>query len=200
MDISLFDSAQLSVLVTEYGYSGLLLVCFLSAFALPIPASVAIATAGVLASAEMLNIWMVIGIALSANVLGDFAGYGIGQRTSTQGEHLRGWLLRDERGAMVREVLLRHPAVVIYSSRFITTIGPLVNVLSGYLPVRFRVFVVFDVLGELSYSAFFALAGYTLGDAWQNESRFLWTGIAVLISFGLVVAFGRAMFRDYRRE
>ncbi len=171
-----------------YGYAGLFGVSFIAAFALPIPSSIALAVSGALAAQGHLNLWYVLGIALAANVLGDVMGFSLARaygRAFFENVGL-GFLLRTRAYLWLDEYLTAFPQAIIYTTRLMTEAGPTVNVLAGISRVRVRTFLLYDLLGEASYVLLFGLAGYFLGDAWRNNSGFLFKGLLVLILLGSI--------------
>ena len=195
-DPTLFFTHLASVLST-YGYPGLFIVSFLSAIAIPIPASVAIAASGALAAQGYLNIYLVLLVSLLGNVAADVCAYLVAKR---YGEALFikigfGRLLRSGVYRRLARYIQEFPQIIIYSTRFITEAGPAVNILSGLSGVPYRTFLLYDLIGETSYVLLFALAGYFLGDAWQDNTAFLFKGALVLVSLGVTIAIVQMILR-----
>ena len=180
-----------------YGYAGLFAISFVAAFALPIPSSIALAVSGALAAEGYLNVWYVLAVALCANVLADVIGFSLARaygRIVFESVGL-GFILRSRAYVWLDQYLAAFPQAIIYTTRLMTEAGPTVNVLAGLSRVRFRTFLTYGLLGEASYVLLFGLAGFFLGDAWRNNSGFLFKGLLVLILLGTIGGVAQYLLR-----
>jgi membrane protein DedA with SNARE-associated domain len=170
-------------------YVALFVVAFVAAFLLPIPASTMLVAAGGFASQGFLSFPAVLLVTLVANVLGDLTGFYIAHRW---GEPVLkkigfGKILRSKKFHELKSYILEFPHSLIYFSRFLTEVGPTVNILSGIVQMPRRTFFIFDLLGEASYVLLYATAGYMLGTQWENNAAFLAKATGTLITLGLIV-------------
>jgi membrane protein DedA with SNARE-associated domain len=172
-----------------YKYEALFLISFTAAFALPVPGSMALFVAGALASQGYFNLGAVIVVAFAANIAGDIAGFflarhygaailtAVGFRRLFQWHHYR----------RVADYISDFSSSLIFFTRFLTEIGPLVNVLSGLAAVPPAVFVFFAVAGEICYVLVFGMAGYFFGMGASDSTGFLVGAIAIVYSIGFIV-------------
>lgn len=181
-----------------YGYEGLFISSFLSALAIPIPAYIALAGMGALAAQGYFNIYVVLGVALIANVLADLTGYSLARKYGEETMKKLGFgrVLRSKPFHTFEKYINEFPQAIIFITRMITEAGPVVNVLSGLSRVPKRTFIIYDIIGEACYVLLFGLAGYFLGDAWKNNADFIYKGVAVLVTFGLML--GVLQFLNHR--
>lgn len=189
--------------VLLYKYAGLFLIAFIAALALPIPASATLAAAGAFAAQGYFNIAAVVGVALAGNVLGDHIGYFFARRygETTLSRMGFGRLLRNRSYRMLKGYILDVPQSLIYFTRFVTEVGPTVNVLAGLAAVPYTTFLFFDVFGEMSYVLLYALTGYFLGSQWENNAGFLASGVVVLLSLGgMIILIQTWVYRRHARH
>jgi|SRR3989344_952083 len=183
-----------------YKYAALFVIAFVAALILPIPASTTLAAAGAFSSQGYLDLGTVLIVAFMANVAGDIAGYLLARRYGEAVLYKIGFrrVLESSRYRALREYFLSSQWSLIYFSRFLTQIGPAVNLLSGLVKVPYKIFFLFDVLGEASYVLLYALAGYFLGSQWENNVDFFIKAALVMLSLGLTVTLIQAGI--YRRK
>ena len=191
----MFDFLLTTLLV--YKYTLLFAVSFLAALALPLPSSLLLAASGAFAAQGYMNISEVLGVAFLGNVGADVLGYVLAKR---YGALLiervgLGQLLHLRIYHMLETWMRQFPQLLVFTTRFITEIGPAVNILAGLTRIPLRTFLIADFVGEACYVLLFGLTGYFLGDAWQNNTGFLWKGAGVIVSFGVVVAVFQLILR-----
>jgi membrane-associated protein len=175
--------------VLLYKYVGLFLIALTGAFAIPIPASATLAAAGAFASQGYFNFYGIMLTALAGNLTGDWVGFLLARQygeTALKKIGL-GRVLRSSKFETLRGYIHTFPEALIYFSRFLTEMGPTVNVLSGLSQVSIKKFLIFDILGEMSYVLLYASIGYFLGTQWENNASFLLKVVFVMLSIGVVV-------------
>lgn len=183
--------------LSTYGYFGLFVVSFIAACALPVPSSSMLALSGALAAKGDMNIYAVLGVALAGNVAADWFAFFVARNygVSTLRRVGFGHILDSKIFSGLEAYVTSHAPSIIYVTRVVTSAGPAVNILAGLGKTRVRTFVVYDVLGELSFVLLFGLSGYYLGDAWQNNTDFILKGVLVLISLGVVGGIAQHVLR-----
>lgn len=190
-----FDTFLTFILL--YKYVGLFLISFVAAFIFPLPSGTTLAAAGAFAAQGYLSFPTVIVVALAGNIAGDAMGYFIARRYGitilakvgfSRVLHLKYYLLANE-------YLHKFPQALIFFSRFFTQANALVNILAGIGNVPWRIFFLFEVLGEMAYVFFYGYAGFLLGAAWEENLGFVIDGVVGIILFGLIVITMQALFR-----
>ena len=132
---------------------------------LAVPGETFVLAAGALASRGLLQWpWLLIAVTAGA-VLGDSIGYRLGKRF--EGCHDDGWQARlwsCRRMEQARHALDRWGGPSILIGRFIGLLRPLVPFAAGATQMRYRSFLVFNVVGALAWTAVTLALGY-YGDA-----------------------------------
>jgi membrane protein DedA with SNARE-associated domain len=182
-----------TAILATYGLPGLFVVSFIAALAIPIPAYVVLAGAGALAAQGEMNIAVVLLVALAGNVAADILGYFLARKYGKEILRKIGFkkLLDSSVFLTMEQSIKDFPQTIIYVTRLITEAGPIVNILSGLSGISYRTFIIFDILGEASYVSLFGLSGYCLGDAWKNNTNFIFKGLIALTLFALLLGIVR---------
>ena len=149
-------------------------LAYLSIFALvfsdaiiPIfPGETTLSTASVLASQDALELGLVIVAGALGAVLGDSALYWI-VRAGPRGlkDRLQAASQKDERVAKGLALLGRSGPLLIACGRFIPGVRFAVNVSMGLIEYPYRRFLLFSVLGGVSWSIYTCLLAYWIGGA-----------------------------------
>ena len=185
-----------------YKYAALFIITWIAAFAIPIPASSTLVAAGAFAAQGYLNPFMVFLIAFAGNVAGDLTGFLLvkhyGTRVFTSIGLRR--VLSSRYYVEIARYILHFSRSLIYFSRFLTSVGPMVNVLSGLAGVPWRVFVLFDLLGETSYVVLYGGMGYFLGSQWENNFTFVIKAGLAMVLLGVISVLFHGLTLKNRRQ
>lgn len=175
--------------ILVYKYAALFGIAFTAAFLIPIPSSTILVAAAAFASQGYFNIYVVLSVALAGNICGDWSGYILARRYGEEVLVKIGFrrILSSKKYKLVQEYILSFPYTVIYFSRFLTELGPAVNILSGLAKVPYRTYLIFEVLGESSYVLLFGLAGYYLGGQWENNLTFITKSGLTMFGIGCTI-------------
>lgn len=180
-----------------YKYVAIFLIAFLSALALPLPSSTTLAAAGAFASQKYLDLPTVLIVAIIGNVLGDACGYYLARRFGIIVLNHLG-LSRATRSKNYRKVeryIVDHPGLLIFFTRFTTTIGPIVNTLAGLSQMAPKKYFFYDVLGESLYVLLYTLFGFIVGLAWvENFDLITETSLIILLT-GVIVGLAQWLWR-----
>lgn len=173
-----------------YKYIGLFLVSFIAAFLLPVPSSSILAAAGAFASQGYFSITSVLLVAFIGNIAGDNFGYFLARYYGISFMKTIGFsrLIISKLYKTIELYLKNFSFLLIFCSRFITTVGPLVNILSGIAGIRYLTFFIIGFLGEIAYVLLYGLLGYFLGSEWENNLSFLFEATAIILLLGLVLS------------
>ena len=152
-----------------------------------LPGDSLLVTAGLLAGADgVLNLWVLLSLLGLAAVAGDSTGYAIGYHFGPvlfarddsrffRKDHLR----------RTQRFYERYGAKTIILARFVPIIRTFAPTLAGVGRMRYRTFLLFNVVGGLAWVAGMTLTGYFLGRAIPDVMRYLHWLIAgiILLSF-----------------
>lgn len=183
-----------------YKYTALFCIALLGALAVPVPATTTLAAASAFASQGYLSFPAVLALAWLGNVVGDLTGYLLVRRygeSLLERTALRK-LIHSSKYNQVKDYILRFPQTLICVSRFLSVLGPVVNLLAGLSEVPVRTFVLFDLAGEASYVVLYGFLGYTLGAQWDNSLGFFFRSALVLLPIAVAINLLQVLF--YRRR
>ena len=185
---------DLLTLISRHGYLLLAALCFAEAIGLPVPAAIAILTAGA-----------VFVSALVAMLCGDIILYFAGR---VSGWALLGLLCRlsaNPETCILRsaEYFYRRGKLTLLFAKFIPGINTMSPPLAGSMRMRPAQFLSFDAMGAALYIGAYAAAGYVFSDALRDITRGLRSaGFAAEVTFGIGVAayalYRIWLYRKYR--
>ncbi len=177
--------------ISHHGYLFLALVCFAEAIGLPVPAALAILTAGAVAAYGDLHFYFVMGVGVVAMLCGDILLYYMGK---VSGWALLGFLCRlsaNPETCILRsaEYFYRRGKQTLLFAKFIPGINTMSPPLAGSMKMRLGSFLEFDCLGVIFYIGAYAAAGYLFSDALRAITRGLRSaGFAAEVIFGISLA------------
>ncbi len=190
-------------LISHHGYLLLAFVCFAEAVGLPLPAALAILTAGAVAAFGDLHLYLVFGIAVFSLLGGDVLLYFAGR---VSGWALLGFLCRlsaNPETCILRsaEYFYRRGKQTLLFAKFIPGINAMSPPLAGSMKMRLRDFLQYDSLGAALYVGAYSVAGYLFSDALRAITRGLRSaGFAAEVIFGLgLVAYAVYRISVYRK-
>jgi membrane protein DedA with SNARE-associated domain len=192
-------------LISRHGYLLLAAFCFAEAIGLPVPAAIAILTAGAVAAFGKLHLYSVVSISFVAMLTGDVILYYTGRAS---GWTLLGFLCRlsmNPENCILRsaEYFYRRGKQTLLFAKFVPGINSMSPPLAGSMKMRVSQFLQFDSLGILFYVGAYSLGGYVFSDflrAITRGVRSAGSAAEVVLSFGLgaYIVYRIWMYRKYR--
>ena len=186
----LTDPAALYELVRWGGYVALTAIVFMETGLLIgffLPGDSLLITAGLVAAAGGLDIWLLNALLSVAAIVGYSVGYAIGYRA---GPHI--FTREDSRWfnkkhlVRTREFYERHGGKTIILARFIPIIRTFAPVVAGVGRMDYRRFLAFNVLGGIGWVCGLTWAGYLLGQTIPDIGRYIHVVIVVVIVLSLI--------------
>ena len=179
-------------LISHHGYLFLAVLCLAEAIGLPLPAALAILTAGAVAAYGGLHFYLVLGTALVAMITGDVTLYFTGR---VSGWALLGFLCRlsaNPETCILRsaEYFYRRGKQTLLFAKFIPGINTMSPPLAGSMKMRLGDFLQYDATGAILYVGAYSVAGYVFSDALRAITRGLRSAgfvAEVIFGIGLVV-------------
>jgi membrane-associated protein len=173
--IETFGTIGLFVII--FAESGLLIGFFL-------PGDSLLFTAGLLASQGKfgLNLPVLLIGCFIAAVAGDQVGYMFGQKAGPalfRRENSR--IFKQQYVHRANEFFERHGKKTIVIARFVPIVRTFAPILAGVGAMRYRSFVMFNVIGALLWAVGVTTAGYVLGDTIPDIDKYLLPIIGVII-------------------
>ena len=157
--------------VINYGSPLFALFLFLGAVGLPIGASVLVIAAGAFSQQGILNWYATAFLGLIGSVLGDAVSFGIGYYAKDWVDAHFG---KSPTWKSARDAFDSRAGTAVYLTRFlITALAVPTNLIAGGSGIRFRRFMTYDALGELTWIILYGGLGYWFGSNWEIVSDFL---------------------------
>jgi len=153
-----------------YKYWALFFFTFLSSLAVPIPAGTLLVASAAFASQHYFNIWILLLVAVVANILGDNICYWVALHYGEKFFDRFGFsrrILNSKDFTLIRARIKERPGAIIFVSRFEVMATLSVNVICGLSGVSWRRFMFFEVTGSMASVVFYGMLGYIFGDSWQ---------------------------------
>jgi membrane protein DedA with SNARE-associated domain len=173
---------------SEGSYLGIVLFLALTGVGLPIPEEVAIVTAGIAAKTGSLHWPRALAACLVGAVLGDSIMYAIGRYFGATVLREHPWwsgFLTPERERTIERLIQKHGIKAFFVARFLVGLRSPFYLTAGILRVKYRWFLLMDlVCASVVIGLFFGL-GYLFGDrvtsVIQSAERGL-TGVVLLVA------------------
>lgn len=168
---------DLVALVKTAGYLGLFGIVFAESGLLLgffLPGDSLLFTAGFLASQGFLNVWILTIITLSAAILGDNFGYGMGKKFGPKVFNRDNSFLF-HRGHLERAKIFyeKYGGKTIVLARFLPVIRTFVPILAGVGNMEYKKFVFFNILGAVLWAIGITWLGYFLGNTVPNVDQYI---------------------------
>jgi len=146
-------------------------ILFLAALGLPLPASILLIAAGAFSQQGFLD-WVSIAVfGFLGAVFGDAISFGMGF-------YAKNWVSKRMEGSPAwknaRDTFESRAGMAVYLTRFlITALAVPTNLIAGGSGIRFRRFMIYDSLGELTWVVLYGGLGYLFGSQWELVSDFI---------------------------
>jgi membrane-associated protein len=152
-----------------------------------LPGDSLLITAGLVAAAGGLDIWLLNALLTVAAVVGDSVGYAIGYRAGPRiftREDSR-WFSRSHL-VRTREFYERHGGKTIVLARFIPIIRTFAPVVAGVGRMEYRRFLAYNILGGVGWVVSLTWAGYLLGRTIPDIGRYIHIVIGIVVILSVV--------------
>ncbi len=178
-------------LIEQTGYAGVAFLMFLETVFPPVPSEVIMPIAGLGAARGQMTLWGVILCGTAGAMFGNFFWYllarviGIDRFRPFIEKHGR-WLTLDWYDVEKAEKLFgRFGGIVVGIGRMLPTVRSVVSVPAGLLHMRLKSFLIWSTVGTAGWSSGLAIAGYLLGQQFQEIEKVVGPLSALII--GLIV-------------
>ena len=142
---------------------------------------------GYLASRGVLDVRLLIPLVAVAAILGDSIGYELGRllQKSWFLRHGRRLGLGEEHWKRLEDFFQRHGGKTVFFARFSAFFRILVPFFAGAARLNYFHFLLFNVLGGITWAAGSVLIGYWAGESWRLVEH--WIGRTALLAAILIV-------------
>lgn len=196
-----FDPAQISALLSTYGYGLVLTVVALESAGLPLPGETVLVSAAVYAgTTHNMAIGGVIAAAAAGAILGDNIGFWIGRAAGPPILERFGDLvgLDARRRKLGQYLFRRYGGAIVFFGRFVAFLRAFAALLAGVNKLEPLRFFAFNAAGGIAWATIFGLGGYALGSSFHRIAGPF--GIAMLVLALLAVVLGWRFFRHHEER
>lgn len=163
--------------VETLGYVGILLIIFLETgifLGFFLPGDSLLFAAGLLASQNIFNVWLLIPLMIVTAAAGYFVAYWFGEK-------LGNWLLRRDDSFLFKKRYLiqagkfyeKHGGKALVLGRLVPILRTFVPIVAGMAKMRYRTYVLFNILGAFIWAGGVTLIGYYLGSLVPGIGKYI---------------------------
>ena len=173
-------------LITTVGLIGIIFIVFAETglfFGFFFPGDSLLFTAGILASQNIFNIYLLILFCIIAAILGDSVGYWSGKKYGRAlFERDAGFFFKKQRIYDAEEFFDKHGKYTIIVARFVPIIRTFAPIVAGIGRMKYKTFIKYNIFGSIFWVTLMLFAGYFLGGLITNPDKYI-IPIAFLIIF-----------------
>lgn len=186
MGLDFLSSENLIAWATTLGYIGVLAIVFIETgcfFGFFLPGDSLLFAAGLLAHQDVFNLWILVPALAVVATVGYMLGYWFGDK-------LGHWLMKREDSlwfkrayiTRTREFYDKYGRRALLFGRLVPIVRTFVPIVAGMAEMRYRDFIVFNILGSLIWAVGVTLSGYYLGVLIPGLVDYiLWIALAVIL-------------------
>jgi membrane-associated protein len=188
------DAIDPQQLIRSFGTIGLFVIIFAESgllFGFFLPGDSLLFTAGLLAARGDLNLPVVLVGCFLAAVLGDQVGYAFGRKVGPSiFSRPNSRLFKQEHIQRADQFFEEHGAKTIVLARFVPVVRTFAPILAGVGSMRYRTFLVYNLIGGFVWAIGVTTLGYLLGDqiGADNIDKYLLPIIFVIIVISVLPA------------
>jgi membrane-associated protein len=177
-----FDLVEL---IIGAGYAGLTAVVFAESGLLIgffFPGDSLLFTAGFLASQDVFNIWLLIGLLFPAAVFGDSVGYAFGNRVGYRIFNRQDSLFFDKQNLIrAKNFFEKYGGKAVVLARFMPVVRTFVPILAGVGKMHYGRFLFFNIFGGFLWTVGITLLGFFLGRTIPNVDQYILPIVILII-------------------
>lgn len=177
-------------IVQTLGLFGIIAIIFAESglfFGFFLPGDSLLFTAGLLASQGYLNFWILIFGSTIAAILGDSVGYTfgfhIGPKLFTRDDS---WFFKKAYIERTKNFYDRHGKKTIFLARFVPIVRTFAPILAGVGQMKYSVFLSYNIIGGISWSAGLTILGFVLGRTVPNIDRYIIPIIIFIVILSMI--------------
>lgn len=195
------DPAQISALLSTWGYGLILGVVALESAGVPLPGETVLVSAAIYAgTTHELAIAGVIAAAAAGAILGDNVGFWVGREAGppilARFGHLVGLDARRQR--LGQYLFQRYGGAIVFFGRFVAFLRAFAALLAGANRLDPFRFFLFNAAGGIAWATIFGLGGYALGSSFHRIAGPF--GLAMLGLALAALVFGWRFYRQHEKR
>jgi membrane-associated protein len=163
---------SLEQLIVNVGYIGVFAIIFAESglfFGFFLPGDSLLLTAGLLASRNLLNIWVLLLILPFAAILGDNVGYWFGKKAGPRIFNRENSRFFKRKNLLAAKAFYdKHGGKTIVIARFMPFIRTFAPIVAGGVEMQYRRFVIWNFFGGLMWAVGVTLVGFGIGTFFKD--------------------------------
>lgn len=190
--------------VQALGYVGILLIIFLETgvfLGFFLPGDSLLFAAGLLASQNIFNVWILIPLMIVTACAGYFLAYWFGEK-------LGKWLLNRKDSFLFKKKYLiqarkfydKHGGKALILGRLVPILRTFVPIVAGMAKMRYRSYVLFNIAGAFVWAGGVTLLGYYLGGLIPGASKYILPIAVCIIIISILPAIWHYVRNKVRSE
>lgn len=196
--MAILSNLQITDLIAHYGYFAIFGVILLESAGLPLPGeTILLSTAVYAGSTGQLDIWIIVGAAMAAAILGDNLGYWAGRRFGLPLLLRHGHVIGLDHGRLKlgQYMFQKHGGKIVFFGRFTAMLRAYAAVLAGVNRLETHRFMVFNAVGGVAWASLMGFGAYLCGRSIEHVVGPIGIALLAFVIFGSV-----ALWRFMRRH
>jgi len=163
-----------------------------------LPGETAVVLGGVLASRGHVSLAALTAVVVATAIAGPLVGYEVGKRMG--GRVFASRVMRRVPGGpeRARSILRERGALAVLLGRFVVFVRAVMPAAAGAVGVRYRAFVIYDVIGAVIWGVGYCLVGFLAGSAYSAVESKIGTALAIAVAAVVVAALAAWSVRRHR--
>jgi membrane protein DedA with SNARE-associated domain len=160
-------------LIQSAGYGGIFILMVLNSMAIPIPSEVTLPFAGFLANQGSLSLILIIIVGILGDLVGSTIGYTIGYfleenlLLSLIKKYGKFILVTEHDYEKVTGLIKKYGTPFVFIGKLLPGVKSFVSVAAGVTQVKFKKFIISNLLAAVVYISFVSYVGFYLGSKWN---------------------------------
>jgi len=172
-------------LIQTVGIIGVIFIIFAETglfFGFFFPGDSLLFTAGLLASQDVLNIWVLFVCCVISAILGDSVGYWSGKKYGRKFFNKdKNFFFKKKRLEDAENFYKKHGKFTIIIARFIPVIRTFAPIVAGIGNMNYKIFISFNIIGGVFWVFLMLFSGYFLGEIIPNPDEYILPIIFLII-------------------
>lgn len=167
-----------------------------------VPGQTIVILGGFFAKLGMLNIYYVIILSSIGAVVGDLVGYVLGRKygysfITTYGKY---FFFRKEYFKTTKKLMNEHTGKTIIIGRFNSVTRAFAPFVAGSSKVSLNKFLVYNIIGGVSWGIFFSLVGYIFGKSYELASAYIDRFLFIFVIAAVLAAYFYIRYRKRKKS
>ena len=187
-------------LIKAIGYAGIFGIIFIETgvlFGFFFPGDTLLFSVGVLAYERYFNLPIAIGILSVAAICGGFFGYWTGKKVGnllfTRDDSL---FFKKSHVVHAESFFKQYGNITVFIGRYVPVVRTFVPTVAGAANMRYKNFIIYNIIGGITWCTLTTLLGYFLGERFPNIDKYLLPVVLVVC----LASFAPVIFELFKRR